>query len=78
MLTSKQAAWVAESERRVRVVAQRLRDLGAAQARPAGLPIVPPFDRAERMWGERNVCRTCGANLRRTEQLAMECRRCRP
>lgn len=76
MLTERQAGWVASSERRVRVVRQHFLDRAAADERLTAPPILPPDERDERLWGERNVCKACGRCLRRTDNPLRECGAC--
>lgn len=76
MYTPQQEAWLTESKRRVSVLAQRLRDRASAEVVNVPLPILPPDSRDERAYLERECCRTCGRNLRRTESQRDECWRC--
>lgn len=77
---AQRAAWVAGGKSRAGE-ARTLRTQAAEEVIPPAY--LPPTDRTPEfpgvdgyLYGERNTCRTCGRNLRRTESLFRECRYC--
>jgi hypothetical protein len=75
--------YVAQSERRVAVLAQRIRDRAAASVAGAP-PILPPLrdesfpaePGSGRLYGDRRVCRECSRNLKRYESEMEPCGFC--